>query len=219
LLYSNLEMSGIGPYTQGWLPSQHYRICALDKSGEGSREVYLKLRLFLTLLISALFLPVTGSAALVVNSFVSTPTMVTLLATWTDPDLPGSNIINQGLPNWDIDLISLSIGGGVGLEITASEHKVAPHPGEAGTGVALQLSFFSVSPGVGGGTKTISANHPGGNHYDKLVATLTPTKAGLESSLSVVASHNTPEPGSLGLGLLGSALLLAIHRRSVRQSR
>lgn len=165
----------------------------------------------------ALLLPATGSAALVINSVVTTATDVTVLATWTDPD-PGTVHVNLGEPNWDIDLISLAFGSGIGLQVVGAQHIIPSDAGEAPLGPALVLSFLGISPGVGEAYKWTGGIHPPGPHSDMLQVTITPTVAGVSSSVEVVASHVAPEPASLGLGLLGAGVLFGMRRWSTRRS-
>lgn len=168
-------------------------------------------------LFTALFFSPAAKAALVVNSVASNATSVTVSATWTNQD-PGTVISNTGAPYWDLDLISFAFAPGAGVLSVTAQHTVAPDAGESVYGPSLILSFFGVSPGVGAATKATGGNHPLGMHNDMLTVSINPLVANVSSTVSITASHVVPEPGSLGLGLLGGGILLATRRRLFRQS-
>jgi hypothetical protein len=173
----------------------------------------MKIRQLAVLLPAVIMLaaPADAGAALIVSSFVTSPAGATVFATWSSPD-PATAISNIAAPFWDIDLVSSGIGR---FEVTVAQHRVPLYPGEAPLGPALVLSFFGISPGFGAAAKSTSSIHPPGPHEDSLRVSITPVGAGV-SSIAIEATH-VPEPGALGLGLAGCALLFLAHRRLPRK--
>jgi hypothetical protein len=115
---------------------------------------------------------------------------------------------------WDVRASGSSLAQFV---LVFAQHTVGAHINDSPFGGNLQILFTAITPGVGGSTQSVLSAHPA-SHSDRLTVTITPTVAGVSSTIDIMAEHQAiPEPSTLALGALGACLLFAGGRRSLRR--
>jgi hypothetical protein len=158
--------------------------------------------------------PGVGSASLILNGpITNTPLFFQASVLWQNPSSFDTLDLSPTNTPWDV---SLTASGFAGFALIVAQHAVAPDPSDVPFGANLQILFNGVTPGVGGGTQSFTGAHPA-EHFDKLTVTITPDVPGQSSMIDITAEHQfIPEPGTLGLGVIGASLLLFRRRRSAR---
>lgn len=160
------------------------------------------------IIISALcvILPLVGQAGLV--STINTDTLTAIDIDWSwDPEVAGNDTPTLG--NWFVFVSAVQDAAAdqwlMRLEL---QHKQIPHATESVPPITFKNYSFSVSSGFGIVINdTFDIAHPGVGHIDSYSIVLNRSPTPSATTLSLLGTHQIPEPNSIILmGMAGGAI-------------
>jgi hypothetical protein len=163
----------------------------------------------------------TSSRASLINAttLVDTPEMWIGFIDWTTPVVASSVTLDLG-PNWNVGVVEVPVGGGLGVLVVTARHLLEPHAPPAPAGLFLFASFGPAAPGAVGSDTDDELHEDDPGHFDHLVADLLSIGgASPTSRLNITLTHEgasvpVPEPATAVLVLGGLIAASRFRRRT-----